>query len=186
MAEKVHFLALAGAQAKLAETEQEYKHASQQLDEAIKLGDLRENSEYEAAKASVQRIATERDLLSPVLQLPVVKAPDELDIIQEGAVIKLTVHKVTGSPLNTTSAEFDEVAAAPPSFEGVLMFGGTLEHQELLADCALDATTPIGSFLMGKRPGRYSVQVPAGFANITVEKLKSEMPEGGLYAHHAV
>lgn len=184
MADKVHFLALAGAQAKLAEAEDEYKKASQQLDEAIKLGDLRENSEYEAAKASVQRIANERDLLSPVLQLPVVKALDALDVIQEGAVIHLVVHSVSASPVDADSPEFDEVAQGEPSFEGSLMFGGTLEHQELMSDFALDATTPIGAFLIGKRPGRYSVQVPAGFATITVEKLKSEMPEGGLYARH--
>ena len=186
MADKVHFLALAGAQAKLAETEQEYKRASQQLDEAIKLGDLRENSEYEAAKASVQRIANERDLLSPVLQLPVVKAPDGLDVLQEGAVIKLTVHNVTPSPVTPGTAEFEELQKAPPSFEGILMFGGTLEHQELMADCALDVSTPVGMFLTGKRPGSYSVQVPAGFANITVVKLKSEIPEGGLYAKCAL
>lgn len=180
----VHFMALDTAKRRLAETEAEYHDASARLDEALKMGDLRENSEYEAARSTVQRIAMERDQLMPVLMYPVVRANDNISMIEEGSIVHIRVWSVTPSPVAAGSREFEEIKQHAPVFDGVLMFGGTLEYQELLKDNALSCDTPIGAFLLSKHPGDYSIQVPGGFANVTVEKLPASTHEEDLYVKY--
>lgn len=170
----VHFMALDKARSRLAATEEEYRKASHQLDEAIKMGDLRENAEYDAAKAAVARIAKERDELVPVTAMPVVKSNDNISIVEEGSVVHVVIHSITPSPVKPDSPEFKALKEKEPAFEGVLMYGATLNIHELLVDNALAVDTPIGQFILGKQPGDYSVAVPAGFANITVEKLSAD------------
>lgn len=177
----VHFLAFDKAKARLAETEEEYKAASQQLDEALKMGDLRENAEYDVAKDAVARIARMRDELSPVVTMPVVRSNDNVSIIEEGSVVHLIVHSITPTPVKPGSDEFEAAKNGAAEFEGVLMFGATLNIHELLVDNALAADTPIGRFLVGRQPGDYSVPVPAGYANITATKLSSKTTVGDLY-----
>ena len=177
----VHFMALDKARGRLAETEEEYKRASHQLDEAIKMGDLSENAEYDAAKASVAKIAKERDELLPVVAMPVVKSNDNISIIEEGSVVRVTIYSITPSPVKPGTAAFNQLKEGKPAFDGLLMYGATLRVHELLVDKALSAETPIGKFLLGKQPGEYSVAVPAGFANISVEKLPSTTSVDDLY-----
>lgn len=169
----VHFMALDSAKARLAASEGEYKQASQQLEEAVKMGDLRENAEYDIAKAAVQRVARERDALTPVITMPLVKSNDNISIIEEGSVIHLVIHNITPAPVSPGTKEFEELKSCQPAFEGTLMYGATLDIHELLTDSALSTDTAIGTSIYGKQPGDYSVAVPAGFANLTVEKLLS-------------
>lgn len=177
----VHFMAVEKARARLSESELEYSEARQQLDEAIKMGDLRESSEYDAAKAAVARIAKERDALQPVLLMPVVRANDNIPIITEGSVVEVVIYSVTNAPVEPGTDQFMQEKNKDPLFRGILMYGATLEVHELLADKALSSDTPIGKFLLGKQPGDYSVAVPAGFANISVNKLSTNTKVSELY-----
>lgn len=177
----VHFMALDKARSRLAATEEEYKAASKQLDEAIKMGDLKENAEYDAAKASVAKIAKERDELMPVTVMPVVRSNDNISIIEEGSIIHLVIYSITQLPVKPGTSEFQTIKSQTPVFDGVLMYGATLRLHELLVDNALASDTPVGEFILGKQPGDYSIAVPAGFANVTVEKLKSDTKPEELY-----
>lgn len=177
----VHFLAIDRAKARAAQLDVEYGIASGQLDEAIRMGDLRENAEYEIARAEVQRVTREREALSGVMTLPIVKANDNIRVIEEGCVVKITVWDVLPTPLVPGSTEFMEVKSRVPSFTGVLMYGATLSYQDLLVDNALSVDTPIGRYLLGKQPGDYSIAVPGGFACVTAEKLKNSTSVEDLY-----
>lgn len=177
----VHFMAVEKARTRLSESEFEYAEARQQLDEAIKMGDLRESAEYDAARAAVARIATERDALQPVLSMPVVKANDNIPIITEGSVVEVIIYSVTNAPIDPSTEQFMQEKTKEPLFKGMLMYGATLEVHELLADKALSSDTPIGKFLLGKQPGDYSVAVPAGFANLSVDKLSTGVKVSELY-----
>ena len=175
MADKgVHYLAYSTIRQRLEDNAKEVEQASLQLQEALKLGDLSENSEYDAAKDKMGRVTKERDMLAPVLSMPQVKANDSASMFEEGCVMELKVFNMTPGPMDPRSDEFVKMMnETEPIFEGTLMYGGTLPIQELLTDAALSVDTPIGSFLLGKQPGAYSIQVPGGFANIYARKLKS-------------
>lgn len=170
----VHYLALSDIRKRLDKNAEDYNVAAVQLTEALKLGDLRENSEYDTAKESMGRIVAERDMLTPVLQLPVVKANDNVSIIEEGCVLDIKVYKAIPSPVSVNSDTFRQLTSVTPAFEGKVMFGGTLPMQELLVDAALGADTPIGAFLLGKRSGPYCIRVPGGFSPVIVKKLRSD------------
>lgn len=170
----VHYLALANIRQRLEANTEEYALASVQLAEALKMGDLRENSEYDSAKDSMARIVATRDMLTPMLSMPVVKANDSANIIEEGCVLDLQVFRAVPEPIAPGSEEFTaRTQDVEPAFSGRVMFGGTLPIQELLADAALSADTFVGKFLLGKRPGSYCVKVPGGFVPLIVKKLKS-------------
>lgn len=175
MAEKgVHYLAYSTIRQRLEDNAKELEQASMQLQEALKLGDLSENSEYDAAKDRMSRVTKERDMLAPVLAMSQVKANDSASIFEEGCVIQLKVFNMTSGPMDPRSDAFARLMReTEPIFEGTLMYGGTLPIQELLTDAALSVETPIGGFLLGKQSGAYSIQVPGGFANIYAKKLKS-------------
>lgn len=175
MAEKgVHYLAYSSIRQRLEENAKEVATASEQLQEALKMGDLRENSEYDAAKDRMGKVTKERDMLTPVLSMPQVRANDSASIFEEGCVIELKVFNMTPEPMDTRSEAFNKMmATTQPIFEGILMYGGTLPIQELLTDSALSVDTPIGGYLLGRQPGAYSIQVPGGFANVYARKLRS-------------
>ena len=170
----MHYLAYASIKKRLDQNAKDVAAATVQLQEALQLGDLSENSEYDAAKDLMRKVTRERDMLTPVLSMPQVKANDSASIFEEGCVIELKLYGMTPEPMERGSAAFNQmVASVTPVFEGILMLGGTLPIQELLTDAALDVETPIGGYLLGKQSGLYSVPVPGGFANISAKKLKS-------------
>lgn len=175
MSEKgVHYLAYASIKERLAQNALEVDRASEQLQEALKLGDLSENSEYDAAKENMRRVTKERDELLPVLSMSPIRGNDSASIFEEGCVVDLKVYSLTNEPMKPQSEAFRKmVESTHPIFSGTLLFGGTLPVQELLKDSALSADTPIGRALLGKQSGSYSIKVPGGFANITAKKLKS-------------
>lgn len=180
----VHFMALDSAKHRLAAVEEEYKEVARQLDEAVKMGDLRENSEYDAAKEAMSRVVRVRDELQPVVTMPVVRSNDNISVIEEGSVVRLNVWSITPSPITPGSPEFEALKQSGScDFDGIMMFGATLEVHELMADKALASDTPIGKFILGKQPGDYSVPVPAGHANITVQKLPSQTSVEELYCN---
>lgn len=182
----VHFLALDSAKRRLAELDEQYKEVSRQLDEAIKMGDLRENAEYDIAKANKNRIAKERDELIPVLTMPVVRSNDNLDIIEEGSIIYLRIHSQTSDPVPVGTPEFEALKTQPAEFEGLLMFGGTLNYQEFMEHKALSTSSAVGKFILGKPSGDYSVPVMSGYVNITVRKEKSNVSASDLYCNVSV
>lgn len=170
----VHYLAKANILERIEKNASEYERVSQQLQEAVKMGDLSENSEYDAAKEASAKVRREREMLLPVLTMPIVKSNDNVAAFEEGCVVDIQVYNTTEKPLDPNSQEFSAlISASKPVFYGKVMLGGTLPIMELLVDAALSVDTPIGAYLLGKQSGRYSIQVPGGFAPVVVRKLKS-------------
>ena len=187
--ESIHFLAIDVARARLEVLEGELEQAYVELDEAIKLGDLSENSEYDAKKETVNRLIREREDLREAISMPLVKAPDNTVIIQEGSIIELTVYGLMDKPYATNSPEFLAMKDRKPEFKGVVMLGGALHFHELLKDKMLKLVSPIGRYLIGKDGGSteygadHVVGVSGGmFSAITVKLLKpSEVTQKDLY-----
>lgn len=173
----VHYLSLGQARERYAQTTAEFDVAKQRLAEAVAMGDLRENAEYDVAKDAVGRLARELDALQPVLSMPAVRANDSVLVIQEGCVIELIIHSLTQNPITPGSEEFNKLKRATesgqltPAFHGLLAYGATMSFHELLVDNILSADTEIGAFLLGKPTGDYSVEVAGGFSNLTVTKV---------------
>ena len=170
--QRIHYLALRGIEERVATLRNERETANAQLQEALSMGDLRENSEYDAAKEQMQRIVRELDSLTPSLSLQPIKANPNARVIEEGCVIRLRIYSVTQAPVNYNVSLPDSKGKQPePIFDGLLMYGGTVPGQDLLQDHAFAIDTPIGRAILGKQPGYYTVQVPGGHANFTVEKV---------------
>ncbi len=166
----IHHLAYSGIEKRIQELKAEREVASVQLQEALSLGDLSENSEYDAAKEAMGRVVKELDSLVPSLSYPQVKANPNARVIEEGCVIDLTVYSVTQGPRT-----LQDVAEEKPVFKGMLMFGGVVQGIDLLRDHALSAETPVGKAILGKQGGFYAVPVPGGHANLVVEKVMHEV-----------
>lgn len=170
----IHYLAQAKIKQRLENNTQEFARVTEQLQEAVRMGDLRENSEYDAALEARAKVRREREMLLPVLTMPVLRASDNIAIFEEGCVVELRVYGTVDRPLDGNSVEFSKIVEQQsPQFEGKVMLGGTLPIQDLLADAALSIETPIGAYLLGKQSGRYSIKVPGGFAIVTASKLRS-------------
>ncbi len=178
--QRIHYLALSGIEQRIADLRKEREVANAQLQEALAMGDLRENSEYDAAKDEMQRIVKELDALTPSLSLQPIKANPNARVIEEGCVVLLRIYSVTQSPASEAISRPNEDGELPERiFEGLLMYGGTVPGQDLMSDHALAVTTPIGRYILGKQPGFHTVQVPGGHANITVEKVITDPDTGG-------
>ena len=177
----IHYLIYEKARDRYNAVQVELVKARERLNEAIALGDLRENSEYDAAKDTVGRLVWESEELQAVMSKGQVHASTDIDLIQEGSVIELAVYVLTKSPVRPGSTDFEELKSNPPVFRGVLAYGATLGYHELLRDSVLKIDTPVGKFLLGKRSGDYSVPVRDGFSNISVQKLSGEITTADLY-----
>lgn len=172
VADGIHVSLYIKAKEQLLNAREELEEANEALSEAIKLGDLSENSEYDAAKDRVRRLQQLVDALEPVAQKAPIQARDIVEVIEPGCLIKLEVFSVTKNRLDENSAEFRQALEGTPQFKGELIFGYSLPVHELVKDQVLSENTPIGSAIIGRTSGEYSVKVPAGFAVIRVEKLK--------------
>lgn len=150
----------------------ELAEAIKQLDAAVKLGDLSENAEYDAAKESVRQLQTRVDMLGPVMQMAPVQARDSVEVIEPGCLVHLTIYDVMREYRDPTTQVFSQKLSQPPQFEGVLIYGYGLPVHELLKDKVLSTNTPIGMAINGVESGHYCVKVPAGFAVVHVEKVK--------------
>lgn len=178
MAEQmIHYLAYSRIEQRAGELKAEREKISVQLQEALTMGDLRENSEYDAAKDAMWRVVREIDSLTPSLGYKQAKANPNARVIEEGCVINITVYSVTNAP-----STLQQVEDTPPIFKGMLMFGGVVPGLDLLRDHALSVETPIGSAILGKQGGFYSVLVPGGHANISVEKVMRDVTPEQLLA----
>lgn len=184
----IHFLAIDIARARLEAIEDELEVAYVELDEAIKLGDLSENSEYDAKKETISRLIREREDLREAVIMPLIRAQDTTVLVQEGSVIELTVYGLMEKPYAPGSAEFLAMKEREPEFKGVVMVGGTLHFHELIKDKMLKTTSPIGHYIIGKDGGNaevgadHTVGVPGGFSAITVKLLKpSEVTQADLF-----
>lgn len=174
---KIHFRALTSSRQRLHEIEGELVKATEELDETIKKGDLRENSDYDNAKANVSRLMREHEELQEAVSLESVRSSDDVDVIEEGSIIELTVYDVSKTPYSANQRLFEAAKEKKPAFHGIIMFGGALVNHVILKDNIISITSPVGKFLNGKISGDYSVPVPDGFTNLTVTKLYSLTPE---------
>lgn len=170
----VHYLAQASIRQRLAQNASDIEKVSVSLKEALKLGDLSENSEYDATKEAMAKLTKERDMLTPVLSMPAVRSSDNIAVFEEGSVIDIKVYSVLSHPVYPDTNEYAKlVSENAPAFEGTIMLGGTLPIQDLIEDAALSVETPVGSYLIGKPSGSYIVKVPGGFVPVIARKLKS-------------
>lgn len=167
---KIHYLAYSRVEKRISALKEEHAQTSVQLQEALAMGDLRENSEYDAAKEAMGRIVKELDALTPSLGYPQAKANPNARVIEEGCVVALTIYSVSDVPLKKEQAEREE-----PIFNGRLMYGGVVPGLDLLRDHALDIGTPVGAAINGKQNGYLSVAVPGGYSNLHVEKVMEEV-----------
>lgn len=177
--QRIHYLALSGIEKRIADLRVDREKASVQLQEALAMGDLRENSEYDAAKDEMARIVKELDALAPALSMQPIRANPNARVIEEGCVIHLRVFSVTPSPMTHAAILAENGGKEPQSiFDGLLMYGGAAPGQNLMSDHALSTDTPIGKAILGKQPGFHTVRAPAGHSNFIVEKVTKD-PETG-------
>lgn len=167
---KIHYLAYSNIEGKIAALKEERQQISVQLNEALAMGDLRENSEYDAAKEAMARVVKELDALIPSLGYSQARANLNARVIEEGSVIDLCIYSVSPAPMERERAEKEQ-----PIFKGRLLYGGVVPGIDLLRDHALDVNTPVGRCILGKQAGFYSTVVPGGHANFYVEKVREEM-----------
>lgn len=181
MKDSIHFMAADIVDRKIESIESELIVASRELDEALKLGDLRENSQYDDAKSKMNRLIRAKEEYLDARAVPQIKDSDTIDNIGAGSILHVIVHSVTTEPLQTNSSAFAELKNQPPIFEGKLIYGGIPSFLEMMEDNAFSEDSPLGEQLMGKLPGDYSLAVPAGYANLTVRKIPSSTPSGELF-----
>lgn len=177
----IHYLALERAKARLSVVEQEFLVAKQERDEALSFGDVSENEELQSVKMRLGRLAREREILAPITTMIAVRTNDAIAIVDEGAVVEVIIHAITGTPVAVGTPEFKALKEKEPAFRGHLMYGRVPNSYSLVDDCALSETSPIGKFIMGKQPGDYSVPVPAGFANISIQKIRNVQSTEDLF-----
>lgn len=168
--QKIHYLAYSSVEKRISILKEERAQAAVQLQEALAMGDLRENSEYDAAKEAMGRIVKELDSLTPSLGYQQAKANPNARVIEEGCVIQLTIYSVSDVPLKQNQAEQEK-----PIFKGKLMYGGVVPGLDLLRDHALDIATPVGNAINGKQNGYMSISVPGGYSNLYVEKVMEDI-----------
>ena len=156
----------------LTTAQKELEEKLVQLNEAIKLGDLSESSEYDAAKESVSRLQRLVEELQPVLEISTIAVNESSDIIEPGCIIELTVFKTFKSPVKKGDIKYLEALKSKPNFTGLLIYGGALPVHTLVKDKVLNENTPIGKAINGASEGEYVVEVPAGYTVIKVSKLK--------------
>lgn len=170
------------AKNQLIQAQADLEDANVALNEAIKLGDLSEASEYDAAKEKMKSLQQLVEDLRPVLNMEPIPVQDTVDIIEPGSIIDIMVYRTTKKPMDVNSAAFHELTSEKPIFQGRLLFGGGLVVHELLRDKLLSEKAPIGAGILGRPSGSYSIKVPAGYANIIVHRVKtSELREQGPY-----
>ena len=168
----IHYMALDKAREDIKECTERFKQTNEQLQEAIKEGDLSENASYDMLKADIRKLAEDRERLEDVLTLPQISCPDSEPNIREGSIIHLTIYSVTKNPLDKDSPEWTETFGNRDKwiFDGVVMFGGSLPIHRLVKDKILSSTTAIGECINRRPQGDKSVKVPGGYANLRVEK----------------
>ena len=156
----------------LADAQKELDEKLVQLNEAIKLGDLSESSEYDMSKESVRKLQRLVEELQPVLEMSTIQINEHSDIIEVGCIIELTIYSVFKSPIRQGDLKYTEALKSTPSFKGILIYGGALPVHTLIQDKVLSENTPIGKAINGAKQGDYIVKVPAGYAVINVQKVK--------------
>ena len=153
----------------IAKCEVQRDKAAITLQEAVELGDLSENSEYDAAKETMRRVVERLDILKSLSELPVLQVHDT-DTLEEGCVASLKIYCVNRTP-NPPGSSLLNYTKQKPIFEGTILFGGATPVHTLMKDGVLSTKTKIGSFLLGKQGGVYEVSVPGGFAIVEAHPL---------------
>ena len=180
MNEFIHYMGAMLINQKLAAIEDELVEAHRELSEAVKLGDLRENSQYDDAKARVNKLMYAKEEYMTAKGVPTIQDNDSIEHIGEGSIVHLVIHSRSKAPLTPGSREFEKAKEEGPIFEGKLMFGGIPPFLEMMEDKVFSTETPLGKQLLGKVPGDYSLPVPAGYANLTVSKITGEVSQEDL------
>lgn len=155
----------------IAKCEAQKDEVAATMQEVIKLGDLSENSEYDAAKEMMHRVVERLDTLKYLAELPVLPIHDS-DTLEEGCVASIKIYCVNRTPVPPNSS-LDHFREKEPVFSGVVLFGGATPVHTLMDDGVLSTKTRIGSFLLGKQGGIYEISVPGGFAIVEAKPLSS-------------
>lgn len=158
MSAGIHHMLYSETKQALIELEKKIEVAKQKLEDAINLGDLSENAEYEASRSELGKLHREYDALCQIQGIEVLMSSNS-DTIEPGCIIHLKLNDGLGQQ---------------GSFEGTLLYGGDLDTHFLTRDFVLSLNSPIGKSIQSKRSGE-TIQVPncpKGIVSVTVEKIK--------------
>lgn len=184
----IHYKFVGDLVEQLAKTEDKLQIAVEELKKAMSYGDLRENSEYDIARSNHLKLLNEKEKILSLLESPVLHSKSN-DIIEPGSIILLKVFgpykeittditnesslRMLSFKDNTIIPETPQPKAQEPNFYGVLLFGGLPDIYDFRIGKTLNVESPIGKFINGKPSGEYTIQVPDGFVNVQVTKLKN-------------
>ena len=173
---KIHSLLWCKAKTASADLLEQYNQADTALAEARSLGDLSENSEYDAAIERKRKTSKALDELQLVLD----SDPIELhhsNTIYEGCVIEISVWGMTPTQMPEGEYFAKSKEEGVPVFEGKIAFGGSTSAHTLLSDFVLSAKSPVGQYLIGHPVGDYSIKLADGFVNLTVHAIHNDVTQ---------
>lgn len=177
----------------LKELEKEIEETKQELREAVRMGDLSENSEVDSAKANLTTLLEEKRNFKELLDLPTLPTRNT-DIIEPGCIVDIEIYGPYKQPkllhgsnaLNKFSLTSNEnsdkndsevlnlTSNESPEFKGRLLFGGATSKHTCSNDHVFLEDTPVGKGINGKASGIYEVEGPVGFLLISVRKVKED------------
>ena len=155
------------AQKELSEIDDKLNKARQELKEARELGDLSENSEYDAAKEDISLILRKKEALEKIVNDTVLKI-DPSDKIYPGCVIEID----SWGPYREPYGDISGCEKEQEYLKGTLLYGGSTSDRSFIQDKILSEESPIGKFINGKSSGTYEVRVHDGtYMTIKVTKV---------------
>ena len=159
-------------QQKLADLEKEIGVASVALQEAKAFGDLRENSEYEAALATFESLMLLLSECKAYLDEPII-VPLDNNLVQDGIKVGLTMYGPFEIKPNNLPKD------VPIALKGVFIIGGCVPFHNITTDFTIDANAPLYKELIGKVIGsRFDWSMDRAFYVVETFLVKEEAEVG--------
>lgn len=127
--------------------EDKFKEASQDLDEASKLGDLSENSEYDDAKSRRSMYNAERISIKDILENSIIIEPSKDNIITAGCLVHLIINGED---------------------KGIMLIS---EEGNSIFDGVININSPVGRKILGTTGGLFELKLDSGDVHIEVKKI---------------
>lgn len=181
---------------RMKQLDTEIEERKQELREAVSMGDLSENSEFDSAKADLTTLLEEKRYFKELLDIPTLPVRNT-DIIEPGCIIDIEIYGPSKQPKllhgstvngslnkfsltsqNTNSSSGNGIDLTTltgneaPDFKGTLLFGGATSKHTCSSDHVFLEDTPVGKGINGKPSGVYEIEGPVGFLLVYVKKVK--------------